>query len=173
MQIMQLVKAVVTLSGAGVIAYATTARADQLEADIVQLKSRTAEFVAASRPRLDAMSPRERLSSAPFIWRVQGVIKEFSDCSGCPQMVVIPAGEFTMGAPPTDPGGPTQHRVTLAYPFAVSKFEITFAEWDACVADGGCDGYGPSDEGWGRGRQPVMNVSWLDAQAYVAWLSRR
>jgi formylglycine-generating enzyme required for sulfatase activity len=50
---------------------------------------------------------------------------------------------------------------------------VTFDEWDACVADGGCNGYKPNDEGWGRGRLPVINVSWSDAKAYVAWLSRK
>ena len=50
---------------------------------------------------------------------------------------------------------------------------MTFDEWDACVADGGCNGYQPSDEGWGRGRRPVINVSWDDAKAYVAWLSNK
>ena len=50
---------------------------------------------------------------------------------------------------------------------------MTFDEWDACVADGGCNGYQPSDEGWGRGRRPVINVSWDDAKAYVAWLSKK
>ena len=64
-----------------------------------------------------------------------------------------------------------QHRVVLAKPFAVSKFEVTFDEWDACVAYGDCDS-GVSDSGWGRGRQPVINVTWDDAQQYVAWLSR-
>ncbi|MEY4680681.1 MAG: hypothetical protein RLZZ276_2330, partial [Pseudomonadota bacterium] len=47
-----------------------------------------------------------------------------------------------------------------------------FAEWDACVAQGGCS-HRPDDRGWGRGRQPVMNVNWDDAQQYVAWLSRK
>jgi len=50
---------------------------------------------------------------------------------------------------------------------------VTFAEWDACVADGGCGGYKPDDEGWGRGSMPVIDVSWNDAKAYVAWLSRK
>ena len=45
-------------------------------------------------------------------------------------------------------------------------------EWDACVSAGGCGGYRPEDEGWGRGRRPVINVSWEDAQEYVRWLSR-
>ena len=63
--------------------------------------------------------------------------------------------------------------MSFAKPFAVGRFAITFEEWDACVADGGCNGHRPSDEGWGRGRRPVINVSWDDAKAYVAWLSRK
>jgi formylglycine-generating enzyme required for sulfatase activity len=50
---------------------------------------------------------------------------------------------------------------------------VTFDDWDACVADGGCNGYKPSDQGWGRGRRPVIYVSWDDAKAYVAWLSTK
>jgi formylglycine-generating enzyme required for sulfatase activity len=56
-------------------------------------------------------------------------------------------------------------------PFAVSKFEVTFAEWDACAAHGDCTRH-VDDRGWGRGRQPVISVSWDDAQRYVAWLSK-
>ena len=51
------------------------------------------------------------------------------------------------------------------------NIELTFADWDACVAGGGCNGYKPRDQGWGRGQQPVINVNWDEAQAYVAWLS--
>jgi formylglycine-generating enzyme required for sulfatase activity len=58
-------------------------------------------------------------------------------------------------------------------PFAVGKFSVTFEEWDACVADGGCNGYKPSDQGWGRGRLPVIMVTWDSATAYAAWLSRK
>ncbi len=71
-----------------------------------------------------------------------------------------------------DNEGP-QHRVTIRQPFAVGKYEVTFREWDACVADGGCNGYRPDDEGWGRGNRPAINVSWDDAQAYLRWLSRK
>ena len=50
---------------------------------------------------------------------------------------------------------------------------MTFADWDACVSVGGCPQEGrASDAGWGRGSRPVIYVSWHDAQAYVAWLSR-
>jgi formylglycine-generating enzyme required for sulfatase activity len=62
--------------------------------------------------------------------------------------------------------------MTLRAPLAVGKFEVTFAEWDACVAAGGCS-HRPADAGWGRGNRPVINVSWDDAQAYVRWLSLR
>jgi formylglycine-generating enzyme required for sulfatase activity len=66
-----------------------------------------------------------------------------------------------------------QHRVTIARPFAVGKFEVTFAEWDACVAAGGCR-HNPDDRGWGRGKRPVINVSWDDiTREYLPWLSRK
>jgi formylglycine-generating enzyme required for sulfatase activity len=80
-----------------------------------------------------------------------------------------------MGSPPTEkdrfPDEGPPHPVTIAQPFAVAKFELTFAEWDTCVYYGDCD---PriSDNGWGRDRQPVTNVSWDDAQRYVEWLNR-
>jgi formylglycine-generating enzyme required for sulfatase activity len=96
----------------------------------------------------------------------------FRDCSNvCPEMVVLPAGSFTMGSNDYDSEMPP-HTVTIQRPFAVGKFEVTFAEWDACVADGGCR-HRPGDQGWGRGRRPVIYVSWNDAKEYVAWLSRK
>jgi formylglycine-generating enzyme required for sulfatase activity len=96
----------------------------------------------------------------------------FKDCAtDCPEMVVIPAGSFTMGSPQAEPGRQLsevlQHNVKIAKPFAVSKFEVTFAEWDACAALGDCIRQ-VDDRGWGRGRQPVISVSWDDAQRYVA-----
>ncbi len=99
----------------------------------------------------------------------------FKECTDCPEMIVVPAGSFTMGSPETEKDrkeyeGP-QHGVTIAKPFAVAKYDVTFAEWDACVAHGDCDPY-VSDNGFGRGQQPVINVSWYDAQRYVAWLGR-
>ena len=103
--------------------------------------------------------------------------RKFRDCAGCPEMVVVPAGSFMMGSPSGERGrdgdeGPV-HRVRIGEPFAVGVYEVTFEEWEACVSGGGCWGYRPSDEGWGRGRRPVINVDWEDAQAYVEWLSEK
>jgi formylglycine-generating enzyme required for sulfatase activity len=96
-----------------------------------------------------------------------------ADCTQCPDMVVVPAGAFAMGSPPSElyRGAETQHRVTIASPFALGKYEVTFEQWEACLADGGCGGFVPDDHGWGRGDRPVIGVSWEDAKAYTAWLS--
>ncbi|MBM3170935.1 MAG: SUMF1/EgtB/PvdO family nonheme iron enzyme [Bacteroidetes bacterium] len=90
------------------------------------------------------------------------------------QWVSIPAGTFTMGSPSfeSDRGsneGP-QHSVTLSG-FKMSKLEVTFAQYDAF-----CDATGrtkPSDEGWGRGNRPVINVDWNDATAFAQWMGCR
>ena len=99
----------------------------------------------------------------------------FKECSDCPEMIPDALGNFTMGSPNNEKDrneteGP-QHEVTIANPFAVSKFELTFDEWDACVTHGDCSP-NVGDSGWGRGRRPLANVSWDDAKTYVAWLSR-
>ncbi|MGO4871259.1 MAG: SUMF1/EgtB/PvdO family nonheme iron enzyme [Roseiarcus sp.] len=107
----------------------------------------------------------------------------FRECAkDCPEMIVLPAGHFTMGSLATetvadDHKGPVhdvtespQHEVTIPKPFAVAKFDVTFADWDACVSVGGCPAV--SDGGMGRGARPVINVTWDDARTYAAWLSR-
>ena len=91
-------------------------------------------------------------------------------------MVVVPAGEFIMGSPPSERGrnpdeGP-QRKVTFAQPFAASKYEVTFAQWDACVAEAGCT-HKPGDNDWGRGKRPVINVSWHDARQFAGWLAKK
>ncbi len=98
----------------------------------------------------------------------------FRDCNdGCPEMVVIPAGSFTMGSNDNDNEKPPR-MVSIAKPFAVGKYEVTFAEWAACAAGGGCAANkAPGDQGWGKGRRPVIDVSWNDAKEYVAWLSAK
>ncbi|MCY3680909.1 MAG: SUMF1/EgtB/PvdO family nonheme iron enzyme [Gemmatimonadetes bacterium] len=92
-------------------------------------------------------------------------------------MIVVPSGRFTMGssrgeAHHEDDEEPL-HRVRIDYRFAVGVYEVTFAEWYACIDAGGCGNYIPDDMHWGRGKRPVINVSWDDAQSYVRWLSAR
>jgi formylglycine-generating enzyme required for sulfatase activity len=102
----------------------------------------------------------------------------FKECDrDCPEMIVVPAGQFMMGSPVNEKGrlpneGP-QHLVTIARRFAVSKFLVTFDDWDACVLVSGCPREGgANDNSWGRGDRPVINVNWDDAQVYVQWLSK-
>ena len=92
--------------------------------------------------------------------------KQFQDCAVCPQMVVVPAGSFTMGGESEEP----RHRVTIRQRFAVGKVEIAFAEWDACVRARGCGNHRAGDRNWGRGQRPAINVNWRDARSYVRWL---
>jgi formylglycine-generating enzyme required for sulfatase activity len=104
--------------------------------------------------------------------------RTFRDCPNCPEMVVVPAGEFVMGSAESEIGhkpneGPL-HKVTIKQALAVGKFEVTFAEWLDCAAGGGCAGNSaPFDEGWGRGKRPVIHVSWDAATEYVTWLSHK
>lgn len=100
----------------------------------------------------------------------------FADCPGCPDMVVVPAGSFLMGSQDGEEGHVAdeapQHRVTIAKPFAVSRTEVTWAMWDACAAEGACSN-SLEDEGLGKGAHPVINVSWNEAQAFLAWLRQK
>ncbi len=99
--------------------------------------------------------------------------ESFWDAPFAPEMVVIPAGRFLMGSKDGEglDGERPQHLVTIPKPFAVGRHAVTFDEWDACLAAKGTS-HNPGDQGWGRGRRPVINVSWNDAKAYAAWLSK-
>ena len=87
-----------------------------------------------------------------------------------PEMVVIPAGRFRMGCSSNDDHCFDEerpvHQVTIPEPFALSVHEVSFEDYDRFAYPHKVD-----DEGWGRGRRPVINVSWNDAMDYVAWLS--
>ncbi len=90
-----------------------------------------------------------------------------------PVMISVPAGIFTLGSPEDEEGhwsneGP-QQEIRFGEPFALGKYPVTFAEYDAF-----CDATGQArvdDQGWGRGQRPAINLSWDDAQAYCQWLS--
>jgi formylglycine-generating enzyme required for sulfatase activity len=99
----------------------------------------------------------------------------FRDCDTCPEMVVVPSGSFDMRTAPWGPGHPHNegyfYTVKFDEPFAIGKYEVTFDEWDACVADGHCESV--DDDDWGRGRRPVINVSFSQAMHYARWLSKK
>jgi formylglycine-generating enzyme required for sulfatase activity len=119
--------------------------------------------------------------------------ESFRECTkACPEMVVIPAGTFVMGSPDgktpiigldgkpkdgplapaekgRDPDEGPQHEVTVAT-FAAGKHEVTFDDYEECVRLKGCAPV--SDSSWGKGRQPVINISWDEAKRYVDWLVR-
>ena len=107
----------------------------------------------------------------------------FTDCENCPEMVVVPPGEFMMGSHINLPNRVTEiplHKVTISKAFAIGKYEVTFAEWDLCVAEGGC-AYSPDElfkessdrANWPRGDRPVWRVSWHNAQTYIKWLNSK
>lgn len=96
----------------------------------------------------------------------------FRDCGQCPRMVAIPAGSFVMGSDGRHEQERPAHWVTIERPFAIGRYEVTFAEWQACHDEGGCS-FVPDDHKWGRDRRPVINVDFAAAGEYVAWLARR
>jgi len=100
----------------------------------------------------------------------------YADAAGAPELVVLPPGYFMLGAHPLDADAQFNEKprreVNIAKAFAIGIVPVTFAQWDACVADGGTR-HRPSDSSWGRGDRPVINVSWHDAEEYVGWLARK
>ncbi len=137
------------------------------------------------------------LAFAPHADAAFTVSKSFKDCSGCPEMLVIPAGKFTMGSPKTDkdhkPAEEPMHEVIFAKSFALGKFEVTVGQFRKFVEEtkydaktGGCDGLrgfadykpNPNDNwtspGWPQGADhPVVCMSFNDAMAYVNWLAKK
>jgi formylglycine-generating enzyme required for sulfatase activity len=121
--------------------------------------------------------PTSIAASAPAAANVGQGGQIFRDCANCPVMVAIPAGSGLIGSPLSESGHESSEEprrsIRFIRPFAVSRDSITFSEWDSCVAEGGCDNFIPGDMGWGRASQPLVLVSWNDAKAYVAWLSKK
>ena len=160
--------------------------------DIAVLKSKVGKHQdypaeeACIAPRIEALEKQKLAlaplkASTPLTAAQERELKpkdRFKECEACPEMVMVPAGEFTMGSPREEEGrddrseGPRQ-QVKFARPFAVGRFEVTFAEWDACVVDGGCT-HRPHDANWGRGKQPAIYVSWDHiTKQYLPWLNRK
>jgi formylglycine-generating enzyme required for sulfatase activity len=101
----------------------------------------------------------------------------FKECDECPEMVVVPAGKAVLGSPPGESGRQTfeaaPHVVEIAKPVAVGRYAVTFAQWDACYAEGGCGHRRLGDLDFGRGKRPAIFATWAEAQLYVQWLKRK
>jgi formylglycine-generating enzyme required for sulfatase activity len=163
--------------------YTDTVFADMALAIAATLDQRTVASNAPSKPAIGGAARCAdgfRINAFQSVGLVRGLVsrcvragRSFQDCEACPEMVVVPAGSFMMGSNNGADDEKPVRKVTIAQPFAVGKFEVTFAEWDACVADGGCK-HKPGDRGWGRSKRPVMNVSWDDiSKQYLPWLSKK
>ena len=167
--------------------YGAGPNADEARARIARFQASAADeaawqaAVAANR----ADSYRQYITSFPQGAHVPEAIaaierlrpsvgRTFTDCDQCPEMKVLPSGSDVLGAQGADDSARSNEKparpVTIGEPFAISVREVTFAQYDACVAAGGCASR-PSDNGWGRGSRPVINVNFAEAQAYAQWLS--
>ncbi len=146
--------------GFGVLRWLPTPSAETAEEQTTTLKPAPQDSAETQQPQTQqpqtqqpsaAAPTQSAATTSPAPAPVQEPVRTPSVSAGAlPEMVRIPGRNFEVG-----------------------RTEVTFAQWDACVAGGGCNGYRPNDQGWGRGNRPVINVSWNDAQAYVQWLSQR
>lgn len=113
---------------------------------------------------------------------------KFKDCASCPEMVVLPAGEYLMGSPEGEldrRDNEKQRTITFARPFAMAATPITWNQWEACARDNWCEDAAielalkqgmngqpnPDYRDFGRGTRPAVGMSWHDAQKFVGWLN--
>lgn len=139
-----------------------------------------AEAAAAEQARKDAAAAAAAAAAAETARRAAAAkvagtepasVETFRDCDACPEMIVLAPGSFVMGSAGGDASAQPEHTVRIGYPFAIGRFEVTVAEWKACHAAGACE-YLPNRKGM-TATSPVHNLSWIDAQQYVRWLSKK
>jgi formylglycine-generating enzyme required for sulfatase activity len=143
-----------------------------LDAILAKLRARLATRANASAEAKREEQIKPQGESVAKAGTPRQPLETFKDCDFCPHMVRLPGGCFQMGSPPTEKGrnnDERQHRVCVDG-FALGKYEVTFAEYDRFTEATGSNK--PDDVGWGRGKRPVIEVSWEDAVDYADWLSR-
>lgn len=131
-------------------------------------------------PHISQPDARSGLDTAQVTRRLTGftvgVGQSFRDCAVCPEMVVIPRGRSVLGSPLSETGRDSnegvQRTIVARELLAVGKFEVSNAEWNACVAARGCTTPN-SPSSAAQPNYPVIDVNWDDAQQYVRWLTRR
>jgi len=183
----------------GLAAAAQAALQGMAEDDSLKVRAVVAEILKAESPPAKLPEPAtDKAKAQPTLpaiqnihsWSAQqvqtlqqqtaqafGLAVEFrdqlQDGSQGPAMVVIPSGCFLMGSPSDEPkrrDNEHQHKVEVVL-FALGKYAVTFEEYDRFASATNRDK--PKDGGWGRGRRPVINITWFDAMAYAEWLSQQ
>jgi formylglycine-generating enzyme required for sulfatase activity len=128
-----------------------------------------AMLLAVAPAWAQAPAPAPAPATAPALPKAGTVLR---DCPECPEVVVVPPGIFILGSPKGEKHEQPTKPVRITKPFAIGKYEVTFAEWEACVREVGC-GQVPNDHDWGKGRRPVINVEFETAKQYTRWLSKK
>lgn len=95
------------------------------------------------------------------------------DCDVCPELAIIPPGDFVMGS-----DGPHKFErpslvVHIDKAFAMGVYEVSFDEWQVCIDEGACGPDIPNDHNWGRKTRPVINITWAEANMYTDWLTKK
>ena len=156
-----------SMTGFGSLALDSRGRKDMYDISQLIFSSGEKAFFIEASNKLMGITPKSATNTANASIQKQTVQKTTIE------WVDIPAGTFIMGSPENEVGridNETPHQVTLSA-FKMSKYEITFEQYDMyCEAAGKTK---PSDLGWGRGNQPVINVSWYDALEFAKWMGCR
>lgn len=126
--------------------------------------------IAAAAAATAALTELETSVGVASAAPVPATALELSDCATCPVLVALPDGGFRMGSNTEDPAERPAFHVSINTPFAIGKYEVTLGQWNACITDGACPQL--TTDASRALDAPVRDVSWDDAQRYIAWLSK-
>jgi formylglycine-generating enzyme required for sulfatase activity len=138
-------------------------------------KEKAEKLKAEAEVEASKKAQREKEEAEIFAQKESKRKKEAAEVLRSLDMVAIPAGRFRMGCQGNDHACEENEKPPLAMPmpaFEIGKYEITFDLWDACYTQHGCTRY-PDDMGWGRGKRPVINISWNDIQQFITWINTK
>ena len=145
----------------------------QLVEDITVALSGTPSRERVSEPETKSQKPAKRAAELKKAIDPDLAVLRDIDAAWCPELVALQVGAFLMGSPTDDQRSfdveRPQHPVMIGRRFAIGRYPVTFAEYDHFCAVTKREK--PLDQGWDRGRRPVINVNWRDAVAYCEWLS--